>query len=180
MITDIPGIWHNQDYGTTIASNPAQPAKSSKMLEEHGTMTRREKAEQANGLQAYRPIAILAYFNQQNRGGMTDADGRGFATNDIDGDHLELTLKVSSDQKVSSARFRAAGCPALIAAGSVVTRIIEGNSLHVAMSLTPEDVDYALGGLPELRRYVTTLVINALRQAVFGAWEKQQPISKVA
>ena len=45
----------------------------------------------------------------------------------------------------------------------------------MAVSLTPEDLDYALDRLPGVRRYATKLAITALRQAVLRAWEQRTP-----
>ncbi len=125
---------------------------------------------------AYRPKAIMHYVSPQNEGRLEDADGRGFASSTADDEHLELSIKVDSQATVYEAKFRAAGSPALVAVGSIVTQLMRNNSLRVAMALTSEDLDYALGHLPALRRYTTTMAITALRQAVSQAWKKRQSL----
>lgn len=122
----------------------------------------------------YRPKAIVNYVAPKNEGRLDDADARGFASSTDEDEHLELSINVDPQLTVTEAKFRAAGSPALVAVGSIVTQLLRGNSLHVAMSLTPEDLDYALGHLPALRRYTTNLAITALRQAVFQAWKQHQ------
>lgn len=125
---------------------------------------------------SYRAAAIMNYVTPRNIGRLEDADARGYASSPSEDEHLELSLMVNTDLDITEARFRALGCPALVAAGSVVTQLVRGNSLHVAISLTPEDLDHALGRLPEARRYTLNLVITALRQAVFMAWERRQRV----
>lgn len=126
----------------------------------------------------YRPAAILNYVTPRNEGCLTDADSRGYASSATDDEHLEVSLKVAPDLTVTQARFRAVGNPALVAAGSIVTQLVQNNSLKVAVSLTPEDLDYALGRLPGVRRYATGLAVTALRQAVLRVWEQRHPVPR--
>jgi NifU-like protein involved in Fe-S cluster formation len=135
---------------------------------DHATLDRQAKS--------YRPAAILNYVTPCNEGRLEDADARGYASLAAEDEHLELSLKVDPGLTISEARFRATGSPALVAAGSVVTQLVRGRTLQAALSLTPEDLDCALGRLPELRRYATRMAIIALRQAAFGAWEKHHRV----
>jgi NifU-like protein involved in Fe-S cluster formation len=126
----------------------------------------------------YRPAAIINYVTPRNEGTLKDADSRGYASSPADDEHLELSLQVDPDLTVTKARFRAVGNPALVAAGSIVTQLVQNNSLKVAVSLTPEDLDYALGRLPSVRRYATKLAVTALRQAALRIWEQRQPVPR--
>ncbi len=124
----------------------------------------------------YKPAAIVNYVTPRNVGRLTEAHGRGHVSSTVGDEHLELSIKMGTGNTIVEARFRAVGCPALIASGSVLTQLVQGKPLQVALAFTPEDLDYALGRLPDQRRYATALAITALRKALNAAWTRQQSL----
>lgn len=106
------------------------------------------------------------FARPRNLGRLPDANGRG-----VVGDlghtpvHIEMAIRVDRGV-VASARFRAFGCAATIAASSMATQLALDRSLEFVKALTPDDVTSALGGLPEDRMYAPGLALEALRAAV--------------
>jgi nitrogen fixation NifU-like protein len=103
--------------------------------------------------------------NPRNAGEIVGASARGEATNPVCGDLLNLYLRVS-DGRITAASFQVKGCPPSIAAGSILTEMINGLSLEEAGRLTPKDVAAALAGLPRNKEHCAVLAIDALRSAI--------------
>lgn len=106
------------------------------------------------------------FARPRNLGRLPGANGRG-----VVGDlghtpvHIEMAILVDRGV-VASARFRAFGCAATIAASSMITQLALDQSLAFAKALTPEHVTSALGGLPPDRMYAPGLALEALHSAV--------------
>lgn len=81
------------------------------------------------------------------------------------GDVLRLSLLIEGEV-VRDARFRSFGCTAAIAAGSMVTTMLQGRSVDQAARITNDDVARALGGLPESKMHCSVLAEQAIREAL--------------
>ena len=90
------------------------------------------------------------YENPRNLGDLDPAHAVAIVHNPVCGDMLRLAVQVE-DGAITAARFKGYGCAAAIAAGSVVTELIEGTSLAAAASLTDEDITAVLGPLPPMK-----------------------------
>jgi hypothetical protein len=55
-----------------------------------------------------------------------------------------------------------------IAAGSALTVFVHARTIEECFRITPGDVEAALDGVPDDRRFCTDLVINALRAALLS------------
>ena len=113
----------------------------------------------------YSALLLDHFENPRNVGSFDDADGVGRAGNPSCGDRLELSLRIH-DGVVKEARFRASGCTAAIASGSVVTQMLAGRTLSEASAITDDDVAAALGGLPPARVHCSVLAQEAIRAAL--------------
>ncbi len=82
------------------------------------------------------------------------------------GDRMELYLELDEAGRIKAARFMPEGCLHTVACGSAVTTLIEGKALEEAATITPEDVEQALGGLPRDHRHCAVLAVTALRSAL--------------
>lgn len=96
------------------------------------------------------------YENPRNLGDLDPADAVAIVHNPACGDMLRLAVRVE-DGVITAARFKGYGCAAAIAAGSVVTELIEGTSLTSAASLTDEDITAVLGPLPPMKVHAVVL-----------------------
>jgi NifU-like protein involved in Fe-S cluster formation len=115
--------------------------------------------------ESYSPVAIQHFMNPQNTGALEPADGRGCSMNLDFEDYIKVSIRVSHE-RLTEVRFRAAGSPAIVACGSALTELAAGLPLEEAQELTAADLNEALEGLPELRRYCCELCLRAFRAAL--------------
>jgi len=89
----------------------------------------------------------------------------GDAHNPVCGDRLRLYRRVDGG-RVGEVSFQAQGCPAAIAAGSMVTELLRGRTLTEARAVRDEDVAAALGGLPPGKIHCSVLAEDAIHAAL--------------
>jgi len=75
---------------------------------------------------------------------------------------VQIFVKLSPARRVLHAAFRTFGCSACIAASSVATELLVGRDTPP----TADELDLALDGLPEDKRYCADLVAEAARRAL--------------
>jgi nitrogen fixation NifU-like protein len=109
---------------------------------------------------------LLDHFqNPRNAGEVTDADAMAEIENPACGDVLRLTLK-QSEGRIVQARFKAKGCVAAIACASALTEFVVGRTLAEAKEVRREDVNAAVGGLPQASTHAAQLAVEALLLAL--------------
>jgi nitrogen fixation NifU-like protein len=113
----------------------------------------------------YSPIVLEHLDHPRNTGAMPDATHRGTATNPVCGDLLHIYLKLDGEQ-IIAASFEAQSCPPCIAAASLLTEMLAGQSVSLAHALKSADLKQALGGLPRNKEHCALLAIAALRAAL--------------
>jgi NifU-like protein involved in Fe-S cluster formation len=96
---------------------------------------------------------------------MEDADGVGRVDDPNTDTMVQLFVKVALDRSVARASFRTFGCSACIAASSMATELLVGR----ASAPSGDELDAALGGLPEDKRYCAELVAEAAARALESA-----------
>jgi nitrogen fixation NifU-like protein len=117
--------------------------------------------------ECYSATAVRHFLTPTNEGGFAREDGLGRGASPDFDDYLELSLRVdTSGTRIRKARFRAVGCPALVASASVITELVTGRTLTEAQSLTTAAVINALDGLPKNRAHCARLGVCALRSAL--------------
>lgn len=100
---------------------------------------------------------------------MADADGIGRVDDTATDTMVQVYVKLGEwGGAVARASFRTFGCSACIAASSVATVLLVGRD---APPSAPE-LDQALGGLPEDKRYCAELVAEAARRALDAAFSR--------
>ena len=97
----------------------------------------------------YSPQTINHYQNPRNVGTIKDADGVGIVGTPPSGEMIKLTIKVSGGQ-IHDAKFKAFGCPAAIAASSVLTELITGIQIEEALKITDQHIEIVLGISPRI------------------------------
>ncbi len=109
---------------------------------------------------------LLDHFqNPHNVGEIVDADAVAEIENPACGDVLRLTLRASAG-RITQARFRAKGCVAAIACGSALTELVVGKTLNEVRNLRREDLNAAVGGLPQASTHAAQLALDALSAAL--------------
>lgn len=81
------------------------------------------------------------------------------------GDTMQFFLKIENDI-IKKANFITDGCGATVASGSQTTMMVEGKSLEFAENLQPNDIEEAIGGLPEDHKHCAELAATTLRRAI--------------
>jgi nitrogen fixation protein NifU and related proteins len=106
---------------------------------------------------------LLDHFrNPRNVGDLPAASATVEVTNPVCGDVLRLAVRVDG-QKIVEARFKTQGCVAAIAASSVLTELLCGESVRDAKSITPEIISERLGGLPPATFHAAQLCEDAVK-----------------
>lgn len=113
----------------------------------------------------YSPQLLDHFQNPRNVGDLVDADATAEIENPACGDVLRISLKASSGQ-IIQVRFKAKGCVAAIACASAITEMVAGRAVEAAKRLQPEDVNQAVGGLPQASTHAAHLAIEALALAL--------------
>lgn len=109
---------------------------------------------------------IMEHFMcPQNGYYMVDADGEGEYGDPCCGDNVTVYIKVSDDiiEEISYLVF---GCACSIATSSMLSILAKGKNLAKALEITCDDVDNALGGLPEEKKHCSNLGVGALKYAI--------------
>lgn len=122
---------------------------------------------------SYYPGFVREYFlHPRGVGEVEGAAAVGDTGSLVCGAALRLSLQVdAAAQRISEAKFKAAGCGFLIAAASALTEIIEGATLYEAVSLCEssrlEDaINRRLVDVPSERAHCVALCRVALRAAL--------------
>ena len=66
------------------------------------------------------------FFHPRNAGDADEPSFTGRAASLVCGAHVRFSIQVDEEQRISQARFRAAGCDVLIAAASILTEQVTG------------------------------------------------------
>lgn len=116
----------------------------------------------------YNATVLDHYRNPRNVGEIEGSPAIAQVGDPAHGDILRLSLRIEGNLVVD-ARFKSFGCTAAIAAGSMVTTLIQGRPIAEVERITNCDVSEALGGLPESKRHCSVLAEQAIGEAL-RAW----------
>jgi len=105
------------------------------------------------------------FRHPRNRGEITDATVVIEATNPVCGDLLQLWVLVREGW-VADVKFKVEGCIPAVACASWLTEAMMGKPLEELGSLTAEQIEVGLGGLPSASRHASALAVSGLRRAL--------------
>lgn len=107
---------------------------------------------------------VLNHFHRpRNVGEIENATAVVAVTNPVCGDLMKLWVVVHVG-KVSEAKFKTAGCIPAIACGSWLTETMLGKSVADLRTLTAEQIESGLGGLPAASKHASILAADALKR----------------
>ena len=112
----------------------------------------------------YSQTVIREYRNPSNFGMIENPDAFGEVKGPC-GDTMKMSLRIEG-RKIRDACFWTDGCGATIACGSMLTKMIKGETLEEAADITSEKLINALGGLPEEHLHCSKLAVNTLQKAI--------------
>ena len=113
----------------------------------------------------YSEVVLDHYRNPRNVGEVSDTAAVAQVGDRATGDVLRISMRIE-DGRVAEARFKAFGCTAAIAAGSMVTTLLQGLRVDEAWRLSNQDVVRALGGLPVSKMECSVLAEQAIHKAL--------------
>lgn len=114
----------------------------------------------------YREQLMEHYKNPQNRGKMEDAQVETNQSNPLCGDVIDMQLKVE-DGKIKDIMFDGSACAVSIAASSVLTDVVKGQSMEEAKKMTKEELIDLLGvELTTSRVKCASLPLEALHDLI--------------
>ncbi len=120
----------------------------------------------------YSENVIDHFTNPRNVGEIEKADGIGTAGNPADGDVVTIYVKIESNI-IKDIKFKAFGCAAAIATGSMTTELAKGKTIEEGLKISREDVARELGGLPAKKNECSNLGAAALHAAINDYLNKQ-------
>jgi len=120
----------------------------------------------------YSPLLVDHFLNPRNAGLMRDADGTGEDEYEGCGDLTRVFLRVR-EGRAAEVRFQTYGCGPTIAAASAVSELARGRAVEDLVNLKAEDVEVALGGLPDDRRHAADVAAGALRNAALDVLRRR-------
>lgn len=106
------------------------------------------------------------FKNPRNAGLLEGADLHVEVENPVCGDILHLHVRRGADDRIAAICFQAYGCPAAIAAGSILTELVVGNGPGELRELTTGTIDEALGGLPAGKGHAADLAFSAVAEVL--------------
>ena len=113
----------------------------------------------------YSSVVKNHFVNPRNVGELENPDGVGIAKNQMDGDQIQLHIKVK-EGRIIDIRMKVMGCVAAIAATSLFTEWAKGKSIQQATQISKEELVEQLGGLPEQKIRCSLTCIDAMKEAV--------------
>ncbi len=120
----------------------------------------------------YRELIIDHYKNPRYRGHLDPHDIHFEDDNPLCGDHIEVTLRVDEQGRVTDARFDGKGCAISQASADLLIESIIGKSLEEVKKLTRQDILDMLGiELGPVRLKCALLSLKVLKAGVYGLGE---------
>ncbi len=117
------------------------------------------------GVYLYSKKVIEEFSNPSNVGSIENADGVGEIGSTVDGDIINISIKVR-DNVLEDVKFKTFGCVVAISTSSMVTKLSKGKTIDEVLELKNEDVIEALEGLPEGKDRCSGFALDALKMAI--------------
>lgn len=113
----------------------------------------------------YNEKIMNEFYNAERFDVIKGASGVGKVTSDIGSEIIKIYIKVDND-KIVEAKFQTYGGVVAVAASSVAANLLEGMSIQQAKRFNTNQLSEVLGGVPEQKKYILTLVVQAVLSAV--------------
>jgi len=123
---------------------------------------------------AYSKKVVDHYEQPRNVGSLNSSDnsvGTGLVGAPECGDVMKLQIEVK-DNKIVDAKFKTFGCGSAIAASSLATEWVKGQSIDEAMTVSNVEIVEELS-LPPVKIHCSVLAEDAIKAAIADYKEKQ-------
>lgn len=131
-----------------------------------------ERMLKKEALKIYNERIVELFYNPQNWGKLPEEETTisEFYTGPC-GDTMHFFLNIKDDI-IEKATFITDGCAATIATASQTTILIKDKPISYVDKLSSEDIEKALGGLPENHKHCAILAVKTLKKAIMKYKEK--------
>jgi nitrogen fixation NifU-like protein len=107
---------------------------------------------------------LLDYFEHpRNPGEVENPTASVELSNPVCGDVVRFSARVGAG-KIVEIRFRAKGCVPAMACASALTEMVKGREIESLRSLTSEDVEAVVDGVPAASRHASEMAVDGLRR----------------
>lgn len=117
---------------------------------------------------AYSEKVIDHLENPRNVGSLDRNDpdvGTGMVGAPACGDVMKLQLKINDNGVIEDAKFKTFGCGSAIASSSLITTMVKGQSIDVALAISNSDIAKELS-LPPVKIHCSVLAEDAIKAAI--------------
>ncbi len=116
----------------------------------------------------YREQILDHYRNPRNYGTIEDPDITFEDTNPLCGDRVRIDMKVENG-RIAEIKFSGRGCAISQAAASILTEMVQGESLEEVREITAQDLLDELGvEISPARRKCALLSLKVLKSGAYG------------
>lgn len=123
----------------------------------------------------YTKEVLQTFKNPHNYGKIKNADGIGRVGNIVCGDVMWLYIKVDrKTEKIKDIKFETFGCVAAISTSSTITDLAKGKTVKQALKIEKDDIVKKLGGLPSIKYHCSVLAVDALIEAIYDYYLKNE------
>ena len=117
----------------------------------------------------YRAMILERYKKPRFRGHIEPHDIFYEDDNPSCGDHIEITIRLDTENRVAEAAFEGQGCAISQASADLLMEYIQGKSLEEVKNLTKEDILNLLGiELGPTRLKCALLSLKVLKAGIYG------------
>ncbi len=113
----------------------------------------------------YSRATIREFMSPCNIGQIEEPSGTGHITDNADAVELTLFIKVDGEI-ITDVKYRIAGCTALIATLSVLSKEVPGKTIEQALAIDMTRLSGLLDGLPESKWRCAGYAVQALHMAI--------------
>jgi nitrogen fixation NifU-like protein len=113
----------------------------------------------------YSRATIREFMSPCNIGQIEEPSGTGHITDNADAVELTLFIKVDGEV-ITDVKYRIAGCTALIATLSVLSKEVPGKTIEQALAIDMARLSGLLDGLPESKWRCAGYAVQALHMAI--------------
>jgi nitrogen fixation NifU-like protein len=113
----------------------------------------------------YSRATIREFMSPSNIGHIDEPSGIGHITDNADAVELTFFIKIDGGA-ITNAKYRIAGCTALIATLSVLSKELPGKTVDQALTIDMAHLSDALEGLPESKWRCAGYAVQALHLAI--------------
>lgn len=124
---------------------------------------------------------VMEHFAKpHNYGKIKNPDGVGKVGNLVCGDVMWLYIKVAKNKVkkeiIKDIKFETFGCVAAIATSSAITDLAKGKTLAEVIAIDKQEIVQSLGGLPPVKLHCSVLAADALAEAIYDYYSKQNRV----